>query len=124
MNKADLHAMSALVERREKLRPLLREPSVLTHEQRGALGALLDERIAEFERLEEALGEQTEILRRIEAGLNRLSREPRPAPRPAQDRRRRTHPLTLGEAHPVVADPYTDDSAQMAHRVGVPEGDL
>lgn len=123
MNKADLHAMSALVERREMLRPLLREPSVLTHEQRGALGALLDERITEFERLEEALGEQTEILRRIEAGLNRLSREPRPAPRPVQERRR-THPLTLGEAHPSVADPYTDDSAPMAHRVGVPEGDL
>jgi len=124
MRLSELSALSAAVDRRRELHALLAQrPAVLSPEQAEALAAILAERAEEWARVAEDLADLRYRVAAVEAALARLSREPRPAPRTAQERRR-THPLTLGEAHPAVADPYTDDSAPMAQRVGVPEGDL
>ncbi len=123
MRLSELSALSAAVDRRRELHALLAQrPAVLSPEQAEALAAILAERAEEWARVAETLADLRYRVAAVEAALARLSRTPRPPTMRVMSAR--THPLTLGEAHPAVADPYTDDSAPMAHRVGVPEGDL
>ncbi len=141
MNQKDLKALSALVDRRRTIMALLEEEAAgdgagLTPEQRRALRQLIEEKSEEFFRLEEAVRRLEDRLDRIESSLGpcepgtaervrRLQSEMREVGETVRRLRARFHPLTLGEAHAAaLVDPYTDDSAPMAHRVGVPEGDL
>jgi len=144
MNQTELNQLSALVERRLALRALLQswereaKPSAPTPEQRQALRQLLEERAEDQLRLEELFRRLTDQLDRLEgrleaaqsdevstARVRRLQRDLRVLGEDMERHRGRFQPASPGEAHAAaLVDPYMEDTAPMAQRVHVPEGDL
>lgn len=126
MNAVDLNALSALLDRRRTLFPLLSEDSVLNDEQRAALQGLLEEKADDIRALEALLARRIEMTERQTAAWeerNRALREHADRKR-AGKRRVRKHPLTLGEARADAVDSFADLSGAQAYRIEVPVGDL
>jgi predicted nuclease with TOPRIM domain len=143
MNQKELSSLSALVERRMALRAMLKEwesgeASAPTAEQRRAIRQLIEERAEDYLRLDEAVRRLSDQLDKLEARMSeahadeastarvrKLQRDLRVV---GEDVRRMSGSfLSAGPAEVYTAslvDPYMDDSAPVAQRVRVPEGDL
>jgi hypothetical protein len=144
MNQTELNELSALVERRMTVRALLKEwesgavDRPLSPPQREAVGQLLRERAEDCLRLESVLNRLAEQIDKLEARLDRAPLDEASAARVVRLQRQMKEvgesvrclrttigPGSLGEAHTAaLLDPYVDDSAPLAGRVRVPEGDL
>lgn len=144
MNQNELSELSALVERRMTVRALLKQweggaaDKPLTPSQREAVGQLLRERTEDCLRLEGVLSRLAEQIDKLETRLSRtpqdevaqtrverLQREMKEVGESLRTLRHTFGPMSLGEAHTaVLVDPYMDDTAPLAQRVRVPEGDL
>lgn len=144
MNQSQLKTLSALVERRRSLREMLKEwersedPVTVTAEQRLAIRQLIEERADDLLKLEEAVRRLSDQLDKVEAKMalaqadeastarvRRLQRDMRVV---GEDiRRLRGAFPSLYPAEAVTAslvDPFMEDTAPVAQRVRVPEGDL
>jgi chromosome segregation ATPase len=144
MNQKQLSTLSALVDRRRSLREMLKEwercegDVSVTYEQRQAIRQLIEERADDLLRLEEAVRHLSDQLDKVEARLGaaeadeastarvrRLQRDMRVVGEDIRRLRGAFPSLYPGETVTAsLVDPYIEDSAPVAQRVLVPEGDL